>query len=122
MEETPLEAIPTFTPRPRQTNKRSVYIILAIVIIVLLFLGYKVLSITRNSSSKPSPIPTIAVSPTLSSSPASNAVNPSLSPSPGVSPTVNPIDKDTGLDRSQLSVTVENGNGTAGVAAKGVSF
>ena len=41
MEETPLEAIPTFTPRPRQTNKRPAYLILAIIIVVLLFLGYK---------------------------------------------------------------------------------
>jgi hypothetical protein len=34
-------------------------------------------------------------------------------------PTQNPVDPATGLDRSQLSVTVENGSGAAGVAGKG---
>ena len=117
MEETPLEAIPTFTPRPRQTNKRSAILILAIIIVVLLFLGYKVLSPGKTAAPKPTPtpVPVVTVIPTPT-------VNPSVTPNPSATPTVNPVDKDTGLDRSQLSVTVQNGSGTAGVAAKGVSF
>ena len=46
---------------------------------------------------------------------------PELSPSPTPSPkveAVNPVDKTTGLDRSELTVAIQNGNGTVGVASK----
>ena len=39
---------------------------------------------------------------------------PTLAPKP----TINPVDKSTGLNRSKLSVTVQNGSGQAGVAGK----
>jgi hypothetical protein len=52
-------------------------------------------------------------------------VTPTTAPTPTINPlitpTINPVDKDSGLDRSKLSVTVQNGSGAAGVAGKGVT-
>ena len=123
MEETPLEAIPSFTPQRRQTNKRSAYLILAIIILVLLFLGYRVVS--SNKSLPPAPAPTPAsnaavVLPTDTPIPpptTTSTVTPTVTPIP----TLNPVDSATGLDRSKLSVTVQNGSGAAGVAEKGAA-
>lgn len=116
MEETPFEAIPTFTPQRRQGNKKPAYLILAIIIVILLLLGFKAVA-----SHKATPVPTptpIVVAPTPTPTPT---VSPSVTPEVSVTPTVNPVDKDSGLDRSKLSVTVQNGSGTAGVAAKGTA-
>jgi len=118
MEETPLEAIPTFTPQRRQTNKRSAYLILVIILIILLFLGYRAVSSNKTSMSTPTPTPAgsaAAVTPTATPTPTTV---PSVTPTVTPKPTVNPIDKDSGLDRSQLSVTVQNGSGAVGTAAK----
>jgi len=116
MEETPLETIPAFTPQRRQTNKRSAYLILVIIIIVLLFLGYKAVSSSKNPVPTPTPTPSpIVVVPTATSTPTPA---PSVTPTVTPTPAINPVDKDSGLDRSQLSVTVQNGSGTAGVAVK----
>lgn len=113
MEETPLEAIPTFTPQRRNTKKWPAYLILTIVVVILLFLGFRAVSSYKSS---PTPMPTpIVVSPTDTPTPT---VAPSTTPGVTLTPTVNPVDKDSGLDRSQLSVTVQNGSGTAGVGAK----
>lgn len=119
MEETPFEAIPTFTPQRRQGNRKPVYLILAIVILILLFLGFRAVSSYKGSTPTPTPTPIVTVAtPTATPTPT---VNPSLTPTPVVSPTINPIDKTSGLDRSKLSVTIQNGSGAAGVAAKGVT-
>jgi hypothetical protein len=127
MEETPLEAIPTFTPQRRQSNRKPAYLILAIIILILLFLGYRAVS-SSNSSVAPTPTPapnavTTTPTDTPTPTPAPNAVTatPTVTPTVTPKPSVNPIDKESGLDRSQLSVTVQNGSGTAGVAAKGVT-
>lgn len=117
MEETPFEAIPTFTPQRRQGDRKPAYLILIIVVLILLFLGFRAVSSHQSSTSKPSPTPIIVV-PTDTPIPTTN---PSISPTAGPTPTVNPVDKDSGLDRSQLSVTAQNGSGTAGVAGKGVT-
>jgi hypothetical protein len=120
MEETPLEAIPTFTPQRRQANRRPFFLILAIIILILLFLGYRAVS-SSNSSVAPTPTPTPAAAiatPTDTPTPTLT-IAPSVTPTVTPKPTADPIDKDSGLDRSKLSVTVQNGSGAAGVAGKG---
>jgi hypothetical protein len=114
MEETPFEAIPTFTPQRRQGNKKPAYLILVIIVVILLFLGFRAVVSHKTSAPTPTPAPNVAV------------ITPTETPTPAVSPSVTPIgatpiDKDSGLDRSKLSVTVQNGSGTVGVAAKGVT-
>jgi hypothetical protein len=116
MEETPLEAIPSFTPQRRQTNKRSAYLILAIIILVLLFLGYRVVS--SNKSLPPANAAVVLPTDTPIPPPTTTStVTPTVTPIP----TLNPVDSATGLDRSKLSVTVQNGSGAAGVAGKGAA-
>ena len=114
MEETPFEAIPTFTPQQRRTKKGPAILILIIIILILLYLGFRAVASRQTVAPTITPTP-VMVSPTLTPTPT---VNPSLTPTSTVSPTINPIDKDSGLDRSKLAVTVQNGSGTAGVAGK----
>ena len=121
MEETPLEAIPTFTPGRRQANKRPAYLILAIIILILLFLGYRAVSSSKSSTPTPTPTPapnTAIVTPTDTPT-LTPTLAPSVTPTVTPKPSINPVDKDSGLDRSKLSITVQNGSGTAGVAGKG---
>lgn len=55
--------------------------------------------------------------PTPNVSPTSKAEKPTVTPS--AKPTTNPVDSATGLDRSTLSVEVQNGSGEVGAASKG---
>ena len=129
MEETPLETNPQFTaPAPqRKINKRFVYLIAFVILLVLLFAGYKLLgSSNKNNINNPpveTPAPTEELLPIDSPAPT-DEITPTPIPSdtPTPKPTSNPIDKTTGLNRSKLSVTVQNGSGEAGVAATGKDF
>ena len=47
MEETPLEAISAFTPGKRKINKRFIYLILAVLVIILVGVFYKIFGGTR---------------------------------------------------------------------------
>jgi len=113
MEETPLEATPSFSALgKRKINKRFIYLIIAIVILLLLFLGSRFLGQNKNQNiNVPTQVPTLESSPSGSPTPS-----PTTTPIP--TPTINPVDKSTGLNRSKLSVTVQNGSGQAGVAGK----
>lgn len=65
----------------------------------------------------PSPTPDVFPSDTPFQTPTSvpTAVS---SPTPTTIPTVNPVDRATGLDRSDLSVAVQNGSGVVGAASR----
>lgn len=124
MEEMPLEATPQYaTPAPkRKINKRFLYLIAFIILAVLLFFGYKILGTNQNSQNPiPTPTPAIFEIPTDTPTPESSP-SPSPTNTPTPKPTVNPVDKATGLDRSSLSITVENGSGEAGVAKKAEDY
>ena len=121
MEDTPLESTPAPSLPKRQINKRFIYLVVAIVVLLLLFIGIKALNSNKSSNlqqipSQPSPsVPTDTPTPLETSTPTpTNKPTPTETPTP--KPTGNPVDNQTGLDRSQLSVTVENGSGQAGVA------
>ncbi len=121
MEETPLEAAQSFAaPGKRKINKRFVYLIAALVIIILVFFGSRFLGQNNKQSindvpavTTPTDFPTSTPEPTSVESPT-----PTLTPTLTPTPTINPIDKSTGLNRSKLSVTIQNGSGQAGVAGK----
>jgi len=71
---------------------------------------------TATFTATPTPTPTrtfTQVSPT-----STRTSTPSLTPTLTPTPTVDPVDPTSGLDRSQLSITVQNGSGEAGVAGK----
>lgn len=135
MEEGQYEISPQFTPvQQKKINKRFIYLIGAIIVLILLFIGYKALNSSGNNTNStlsltPTPtefvIPTDIPSPTDSLTPT-EAETPTPTPTSIISitpkPTQNPVDKTTGLDRSKLSVTVENGSGKSGVAKLGGDF
>ncbi len=130
MEESPIEAIPAFGPQTkRPVNKRFIYLVLIILFLLVAFFSYKVFgpkskgtisqkpAITTPASNAANAMPTSTILPTVSQEQTPTS-SPSLSDTPTPLPTLNPVDPTTGLDRSQLSVTVENGSGEAGVAGK----
>jgi len=100
--------------------KKFVYFTIFIIIVVVFFLFKSIFS----GSSKTKETPNVTPAPTEFQFPTDT-------PAPSVSPTeekveattspaaVNPIDPLTKLDRSTLSVEVQNGSGVAGVAGKG---
>lgn len=119
------QAFPTpAITKPPKNRKRFVYLLIAIVIVlIIIFAGNKFLGSKNNKeSSKITPTPTEFQIPTDTPEP-SPTDEPTSTPKPTNTPTPrpssNPIDKATGLDRSKLSVEVQNGSGEAGVAAKG---
>ena len=121
MEETPLEATPAFAaPGKRKINKRFVYLIIAVLVIILFFFGYKIFGTSKKQDindvpaiTTPTDFPTSTTEPTSSQSPTPSPTN-----TPTPKPTVNPVDRSTGLDRSKLSVTIQNGSGIVGAAGK----
>lgn len=120
------EQMPTFNPNPKKRNWKKLFFL---IIFLLLFLGggYALASSLFGGSSKEEskisitpteiPTPTEELSPTPEKSPTPE---PSKTPTP--KPTANPVDKTTGLDRSKLSVEVQNGSGQVGVASRASDF
>lgn len=115
--------------KPSKKRRRFISLFFAIVFILLLiFLGSKFLGNSKSgeeSSIIPTPsefvIPTDTPIPTTSETPTVTP-KPSKAPTSTPKPTSNPVDKATGLDRSKLSVEVQNGSGEAGVAGKGAGI
>jgi len=119
MEEAPLESVPTFSQPKRKINKKFIYLALA-VFALLIFFTFKILGSTNESVNDKPQVLTPTVFPTEISIPSpSDSPTPSSTNTPTPKPTINPVDTQSGLDRSELSVTVQNGSGEAGAASKG---
>lgn len=121
MEESPIEAIPAFGPQPkRPVNKRFIYLVLAIFFLIIAFFGYKAFGTKNNGTiSQNTATTTPAPTESLPTETLTPTVAPNITTTPTLVPTLNPVDETSGLDRSKLSVTVQNGSGKAGVAGKG---
>jgi len=121
MEESPIEAIPAFGyQQKRPVNKRFIYLVLAIIFLLIAFFSFKAFGPkTKGTISQISAAvtPTLT-SPTASEGQTSDTTTPTPTDTPSVTPTINPVDKTTGLDRSKLSVIIQNGSGETGVAGK----
>ena len=104
---------PSYAPSsPRKRNpKNLLYLIGVIVVIVVLF---NIVKMFTGGSKTATPTPTPAVQ-TETPSPT-ESIAPEATATPV--PTNNPVDSATGLDRSNLSVAIQNGSGAVGVAAK----
>lgn len=118
--QSPISQFNYSAPEIPKKPKKFFYVIIFLVILVVFFL-------TKNfffGANKSKQTPTITPTPTEFQFPTDT---PALSPTveaekPTVAPTtksVNPVDQSTGLDRSTLSVEVQNGSGETGVAGKG---
>ena len=122
MEDNPFPTPSLDKPASRK-KKRFAFLTFAIALVLLLvFLGSKFLGTSSNKKETnitPTPtefvIPTDTPTPEISQSPTPS---PKSSPTPTVKVSVDSLDKTTGLDRKNMSVTVQNGSGEKGVAAK----
>ena len=102
--------------------KKFIYLLIFIVIVSIFFLVKNIFS----GASKNKEIPAITPTPTEFQFPT-NTPAPSISPTEKTGETtitpaakaVNPVDPSTGLDRSTLSIEVQNGSGEVGAAGKG---
>lgn len=110
------------SPQPAGKSKKFLKLIIFAIILVALIFGVQKLFFGGSEEKKPveiTPTPTEYQFPTDTPAPS-----PTIEPEekPTAAPTakaVNPIDSATGLDRSTLSVEVQNGSGETGVASKG---
>lgn len=108
-------------PEMPKKPKRFIYLVIFLVVVVVFFLIKNLFSGSSNNREESVVSPTPAEyqfptdTPTSSITPTPEAEKPTVSPAVK---TVNSVDQLTGLDRSTLSVIVQNGSGEAGVAAK----
>lgn len=132
MEETQnFETPAQFAPAPKKKiNKRFLYLIGFVIFLVIAFLGYSVLGSNKapqESDISQTPTPTEFIIPSDTPTPIEEVTDTptpteEVSQTPTAKPTQKPIDSSTGLDRSNLTVVVQNGSGQAGVAKTGVDF
>ncbi|MBI4089725.1 MAG: LytR C-terminal domain-containing protein [Candidatus Levybacteria bacterium] len=122
----PVSQLNYSSPRSSNRSKNFLYIIIFAILLIGIFLGAQKLFFSTNRESETAiitPTPTEFQFPTDTPTPS---ITPTSEPKPTATPTAkpitNPIDSATGLDRSTLSVEVQNGSGEAGVAAKGAEI
>ncbi|MDO8621528.1 MAG: LytR C-terminal domain-containing protein [Candidatus Levybacteria bacterium] len=105
-----------YTPSAPPAKSRNFGRLIVVVLIlgILIFGAYRLIG-----SRKTANIPAVVPTPTEFQFPT-DTPTPQVSITPGVTtaPSVNPIDSSTGLDRSTLTVEVQNGSGVVGAASK----
>lgn len=123
MEETTLQT--GTLNQPPKRSKFLIFFIVSVFIIVGLFGVWQFLGLKSQKEETPTaiPTPTEFQLPTEMESPtpeATGAAKPTttLLPTSTPKPTVDPVDKTTGLDRSTLTIEVQNGSGVVGAAKK----
>lgn len=120
--QSPINQFNYSSPEMPRKPKKFIYVILFLVILVGFFLTRNLFFGSNKEKKSPETTPTPTEfqfptdTPAPSISPTSEAEKPTVTPT---SKTVNPVDASTGLDRSTLSVEVQNGSGETGVASKG---
>jgi hypothetical protein len=120
MENTTLQ--PNVLDKSPKRSKFIIFFIISIVIIIAIFGGWRFLSSRPQKATAPAirPSPTEyqlpKEAPKSPTPEATKTAKPTASPTS--EPTVNPVDKSTGLDRSKLTVEVQNGSGVVGAAKK----
>lgn len=105
--------------QPEKKPKRFVYIIIILLIIGgAVFGGKQFLGSFLKTSPAITPTPTPTKTEEFFPTDTPTPTESQASPTPSIKPTLNPVDKSTGLDRSELSVEVQNGSGVVGAASK----
>lgn len=127
MEDNPFPQ-PTLDQPASKRKKRFIFLFFAIILIlVLIFLGSRFMGDSSTSQEDISPTPEEFLIPTDEPTPSpEESVEPTEEAkntptvTPKSSPSTSSVDKTTGLDRADLTVTVQNGSGEKG-AAGGIS-
>jgi hypothetical protein len=123
--QSPINQFNYSSPEMPKKPKKFVYLVIFLVILVGFYLTKNIFFKSGKQAEKPSPTP----APTEYQFPTDTPA-PSINPSEKVKETtptptgkaVNPVDSSTGLDRSTLSVEIQNGSGESGVAKKGADI
>ncbi len=111
------------SPKPGNKSKKFLHIIFFAIILIVAYFTLQVFFFGSKSQKQ---TPNITPTPTEYQFPT-DTPGPNVSPTgaaakPTVAPTtkaVNPVDQATGLDRSTLTIEVQNGSGETGAASKG---
>lgn len=109
------------TEMPKKPRK-FIYVVIFLIVLVGFFIIKGLFFGSSKQKETPTPTPTPAEyqfptdTPEISPTPAEEQAKTTVTPT---TKTVNPVDSSTGLDRSTLSVEVQNGSGVTGDAAKG---
>jgi hypothetical protein len=111
----------SYSSETAKKPKKFVYVVIFIVIVAGFFLARSFFSGPKKQTqvSEITPTPTEYQFPTDTPAPS---ISPSEETKETPTPTskaANPVDQSTGLDRSTISVEVQNGSGETGVAGKG---
>ena len=127
--QSPVSQLNYTSPQSGKKSKKSMFIILFIILFILLVFALQrfffassskeesdVITPTPTEFQFPTDTPAPQPSPEEEPTPTKAASNPTDTSTP--KPTTNPVDKATGLDRSTLTVEVQNGSGVTGAAAK----
>lgn len=119
--QSPINQFNYSSPEMPKKPKKFIYVILFLIILVGFFLTKNLFFGSSKQKQTPVVTPTPTEfqfptdTPTPSASPTAGAEKPTVTPT---TKSVNPVDQLTGLDRSTLSVEVQNGSGVTGAAAK----
>ena len=115
-------------PRPKKRlPSRALFLVVVIIILILIIFAIfrSFFASSSNESISPTPTTTEFQFPT---DVPEESLTPEISPedevtkTPTPKPTSNTVDKESGLDRSELSVAIENGSGIGGAAGKATNI
>lgn len=124
--QSPFDKSSTYFPKSPKKSRRLIFITFVIILIGALVFGGKTFlgseseekdksSITPTLTNEQAELPTESLIETPS---PIDSPTPEPTITPVAKPTSNPVDKASGLDRSTLSVEVQNGSGEFGAASK----
>lgn len=116
---------PTFTDNNSKKSPKR-FILLAVVLLIilsLLFWFFKLMGSNKKTTqtTEITPTPTEYQYPTDTPTPSASKTE-GTTPTPTSTSSINPVDKTTGLDRSQINVEIQNGSGVVGAAGKAADF
>lgn len=106
-------------PPPRKRSPKKLLLLIGAVLIILVGLNA-----IRMLGSKNEPTPTSSPTPAIEEFSAleESTPEPTIEPTSTPTPKANPVDSATGLDRSELSIRIENGSGAAGAAGTASTY
>ncbi len=120
--QSPINQFNYASPQSPKKSKKFFYLIIFLILLVIVVLGIKSFFGSKSEKDVPSITPTPTEYQFPTDTPAPSLTPTAEEPTATATPTkkaINPVDSSTGLDRSTLSVEVQNGSGEAGVASKG---
>jgi hypothetical protein len=112
------ESQTAFSPEPKKRNQKRFALFLVALLIIIVFSVFITIANTKKPTATTTTTTSATVEETTTTTEEEVSPGPEETSTPTPKPTANPVDKKTGLNRSELSVAVQNGSGEVGVAGK----